>query len=94
MICQTIKNGQECGFMSKKGCGYAGGSCQVIIEACGDCGKIFEVAAEKYCTMYPSPKSKWNTGKCPSASHVKLVIAESTQKINPLKASKRANKKK
>ena len=26
MICQTIKSGIECGFMTKKGCGFNGGS--------------------------------------------------------------------
>ena len=32
MICQTIKNGIECGFMTKKGCGFNGGSCNAIID--------------------------------------------------------------
>ncbi len=92
MICQTIKNGQDCGFMTKKGCSFNGGSCHIIIDSCGECNKIFEVEARKYCKVYPNPAIKWNTGKCPTASHIKLEIAENTQKINPLKASKRASK--
>lgn len=92
MICQTIKTGQECSFMSKKGCGFNGGSCHAIIDLCSDCSKIFEVAIGKYCKVYPNPSSKWTSGKCPTASHIKRDIAEPTQKINPLKASKRANK--
>ena len=93
MFCHTVKNGFECTFMSKKGCGYFGGSCHVIIDKCNDCGKIVEYESKKYCTVYPDPTSKWNNGKCPTATHIKLEVQETTQKINPLKASKRANKK-
>lgn len=93
MICQTVKTGSECAFMSKKGCGFFGGSCHPIVDQCNECGKIFEHEAAKYCKVYPDPASKWLNGKCPTATHVKLEVKESTQKINPLKASKRANKK-
>ena len=92
MICQTIKDGQDCSFMTKKGCGYNGGSCHTILELCGDCSKIFDVSTGRYCKVYPNPASKWTTGKCPTATHTKSAVVESTQKINPLKASKRANK--
>jgi len=40
------------------------------------------------------PASRWLMGNCPRATHVKLVIKENTQKINPLKASKRASRAK
>jgi hypothetical protein len=93
MLCQTVKTGQECGFMSKKGCGFFGGSCHIIIDKCGDCAKIFDYESAKYCKVYPDPVSKWLNGKCPTATHIKLEIAETTQKVNPLKASKRASKK-
>jgi hypothetical protein len=92
MICQTIKIGQDCSFMTKKGCGYNGGSCQSIIDSCGDCNKILETATGKFCRVYPNPAGKWISRKCPTASHIKSEITESAQKINPLKASKRANK--
>ncbi|MDA8125733.1 MAG: PxxKW family cysteine-rich protein [Deltaproteobacteria bacterium] len=93
MICQTIKNGIECGFMTKKGCGFIGGACKAIVEQCDGCGKVLEVAEAKYCGVYPDPAGKWRTGKCPTATHIKLEVKEAAQKINPLKASKRANKK-
>ncbi|MEN6374466.1 MAG: PxxKW family cysteine-rich protein [Smithella sp.] len=93
MICQTVKSGSECAFMSKKGCGFFGGSCHAIVDKCNDCGKIFEYESAKYCKVYPDPASKWLNGRCPTATHVKLEVKETTQKINPLKASKRANKK-
>ncbi|HAR98834.1 MAG TPA: hypothetical protein DCS11_08090 [Syntrophus sp. (in: bacteria)] len=93
MLCQTIKTGTECAFMSKKGCGFNGGSCHVIVEKCEGCNKVMEVASGKYCRVYPDPAAKWGIRSCPTASHLKLEIKESNQKVNPLKASKRANKK-
>lgn len=92
MLCETVKKGSECAFMSKKGCGFIGGSCLPVIDKCEGCNKIIDYESGKFCKVYPDPKSKWITGNCPSASHVKLVIKEA-QKINPLKASKRASKK-
>ena len=93
MLCQTIKAGTECGFMTKKGCSYEGGACHAILESCVGCNKIAEFESGQYCKLYPEPAVKWIKGKCPSASHIKLEIKE-VQQINPLKASKRASKKK
>ncbi len=92
MICKTVKAGFECAFMTKNGCGFVNGKCQTISEQCEGCGKVFEFESEKYCKVYPEPSAKWMTGRCPTATHVKLEIKEA-QKINPLKASKRASKK-
>ena len=93
MICQTIKAGTECGLMTKKGCGFKGGACLPIVEACEGCAKVAEYAAGKYCKVYPEPAVKWLSGRCPTATHVKIEVKEAAQKINPLKASKRASKK-
>ncbi len=93
MVCQTVKADQDCAFMSKKGCGFFGGSCQAVIDKCDTCNKVIEYESKKYCNVYPHPASKWLTGKCPTATHIKLEVAEATQKINPLKASKRSSKK-
>ncbi len=93
MLCQTIKTGTECAFMTKKGCGFNGGSCHVIVEKCEGCNKVMEVASGKYCRVYPDPAAKWRAGKCPTATHLKMDVKESNQKVNPLKASKRANMK-
>ncbi|HQM44441.1 MAG TPA: PxxKW family cysteine-rich protein [Smithellaceae bacterium] len=79
--------------MSKKGCTFIGSSCAPIIDKCMECNKVFEYESGKYCKVYPDPKSKWMKGNCPTASHIKIEIKEA-QKINPLKASKRASKKK
>ncbi|OGP82238.1 MAG: hypothetical protein A2V87_03130 [Deltaproteobacteria bacterium RBG_16_58_17] len=93
MICQTIKSGAECGFMTKKGCGFNGGSCHEIIDKCEGCNKVIECETGTYCRVYPDPAGKWRTGKCPTASHLKTDVKDVAQKVNPLKASKRANKK-
>ncbi len=93
MVCQTIREGSECVFMTKKGCGFNGGSCHNVVDECGECTKIIESPTGKHCMIYPDPASKWAFGGCPSASHNKLVKTEKAEKINPLKASKRGNKK-
>ncbi|MCD6153702.1 MAG: PxxKW family cysteine-rich protein [Syntrophobacterales bacterium] len=93
MVCQTIKAGIECAFMTKKGCGFNGGSCHQIIDKCEGCNKIIEYATGKYCMIYPNPAGKWAIGGCPSASHIKNDAGARDQKINPLKASKRAARK-
>ncbi len=93
MICQTIKSGLECGFMSKKGCGFNGGSCHEIVTSCEGCNKVIVCETGSFCRVYPDPAAKWRISKCPTASHIKVEIKEASQKINPLKASKRANKK-
>ncbi len=93
MLCQTIRAGAECLFMTPKGCGYNGGSCQPIVEKCEGCQRIVQVEAGRYCSVYPNPSMKWRTGICNMATHVKIEISKQQQeKINPLKASKRAAK--
>ena len=93
MVCQTVKAGVECAFMTKKGCGFNGGSCYQIIDKCDGCNKIIEHPTGKYCMVYPAPSSKWAVGGCPTATHIKKDLAGSSQKINPLKASKRGSRK-
>ena len=41
----------------------------------------------------PDPATKWKYGNCNLATHIKNDKKETAQKVNPLKASKRANKK-
>lgn len=93
MVCQTIKAGTACVFMTKKGCGFNGGSCYQIIDKCEGCAKILEHPTGKYCMVYPDPASKWAVGGCSAATHLKKAIAGEDQKINPLKASKRGGRK-
>ena len=94
MICQTVKTGTECTFMTKKGCGFISGQCKAIAEKCEGCGRIIEWENGQYCKVYADPSSRWMLGICPSATHMKYEIKETAQKINPLKASKRASRAK
>jgi hypothetical protein len=91
MVCNNVKQGVECFFMNKNGCQFNGGSCHQIVEQCVGCQKVKEFPAGTYCLIFPEPAVKWRTGKCSMATHLaKTGTAKETQKINPLKASKRA----
>ncbi|NLN60340.1 MAG: hypothetical protein GX147_06490 [Deltaproteobacteria bacterium] len=92
MLCQTIKEGIECTFMTKRGCSFMGGTCITVVEDCVACNKIVEYPTGQYCKVYADPGSRWITGRCAIASHTARDIKESAQKINPMKASKRASK--
>ncbi len=92
MLCTSVKEGHDCFFMSKKGCGYTGGTCHSIVEECEGCQKVNEFPTGKYCIPFPDPGVKWRTGTCNMATHIKVETKKTTQKINPLKASKRAGR--
>jgi len=77
--------------MSKKGCTFNGGTCHPIVEACEGCQKAVEYPAGIYCTVFPDPAAKWRTGPCNMATHVQAT-GKKSDKLNPLKASKRASR--
>lgn len=90
MQCTSIKSGQECMFMTKAGCGYKGGICHQVVEECEGCARKFENASGVFCMVYPEPAVKWrNNGICNMATHRKVEVSKTEQKVNPLKASKR-----
>ncbi len=92
MDCITVKPGVECSFMSKKGCSFNGGSCHQIIESCTGCARVLTNDLGSFCASFPDPTIKWKRGACNFATHVKAAAAVE-QKVNPLKASKRARGK-
>ncbi len=94
MICETIRKGKDCNFMTASGCSYNGGLCHEIIESCKGCERTEEFSTKWYCTACPEPSARWKNGRCNMATHVRGEAAGAAQKINPLKASKRAHKKK
>lgn len=92
MKCTTIKDGIDCGFMTVAGCGFNGGACHPVVEACEGCDHIIELPEGLFCKTYPEPSAKWSYGVCNFATHAKADNggqATAAQKINPLKASKR-----
>ncbi len=90
MKCDTLKKGVECSFMSKKGCGFGEGHCLPVVESCSGCARTGVHEDITYCNVAPSPESKWRIGSCNFATHLEKKRVEEAQKINPLKASKRA----
>ncbi len=90
MLCQTVKKGMECFFMTQRGCQFNGGSCNPIVEQCEGCQRIQELPTGKYCLVSPDPAAKWRLGQCNMATHLKENGNKNgNKKINPLKASKR-----
>lgn len=89
MKCTTVKKGVECTFMTAKGCSFNGGSCYEILEACNGCGRSQSFEGGWYCSAAPDPSIKWKNGNCNLATHVATESTEKTQKVNPIKASKR-----
>jgi hypothetical protein len=89
MVCTSVKTGSDCFFMSKKGCGFNGGTCHTIIERCEGCQKVQEFPTGKYCSVFPDPPSKWRARNCNMATHLEVTAKQQTEKLNPLKASKR-----
>lgn len=89
MICTTVREGDDCVFMTGEGCCFNGGACLPIIDQCNGCNRTGEFETGVYCTAAPDPSLKWKNGNCNIATHVKTVAATKKQKINPIKASKR-----
>jgi len=89
MVCSSVKEGQDCFFMSKKGCGFNGGTCHIIVEECEGCQRVAEYPTGKYCMAFPDPAAKWHAGRCNMATHLQAISKKENGKVNPLKASKR-----
>ena len=64
-----------------------------IVESCQGCDRTTSIDDAVYCKSYSNPAAKWRLGICNFATHVKAEVKAGT-KVNPLKASKRASKKK
>ncbi len=90
MQCQTVLPGTECSFWTKQGCVFEGSKCQNVVEDCDGCERVVDSEIGKVCSVYPSPSFKWAHGLCNFATHKKLEIKTEEQRVNPLKASKRA----
>jgi len=89
MVCQTVKEGTECFFMTKKGCNYNGATCYTVIENCEGCDRIREYPTGEYCASYPQPENKWRSGRCNFATHIEDESEKGGKRLNALKASKR-----
>lgn len=72
---------------------YSSGSFQTVIEQCDGCDRIVDEDGATYCKVYTNPAAKWRLGICNFATHAKPEIKVVKVRINPLKAAKRASKK-
>jgi hypothetical protein len=73
---------------------YSDGRFQPVIDKCEGCSRIVEQQGTRYCKSYSSPQAKWKLGMCNFATHAKPEINVVSVRINPLKAAKRASKRK
>ncbi len=73
---------------------YSDGRFKPVIEDCDGCDRIVAVDNSKYCQTYINPEAKWRLGICNFATHKKPEIKVTKVRVNPLKAAKRASKRK
>lgn len=93
--CTTIKNGIDCRFMLKGGCGFNNSKCLTVVERCTGCAHIQEFPTGLYCDTYADPYIKWANGDCNFATHIIKRIGEPESIwVDPLKASKQKARKK
>lgn len=65
---------------------------QPIADKCEGCDRVRAFDGQNYCANFPAPATKWRMGnRCNMATHVQIERA-AAQKVNPLKAAKRASK--
>ena len=60
-----------------------------IVEQCIGCENITE---EDKCRIWVVPAAKWRTGKCPSATHVKVETKQPEQKVRVGQQKQKKNK--
>ena len=73
---------------------FKNGVFQTVVEQCEGCDRIVALEESKYCDTYANPAAKWRLGICNFATHAKPEVVIATVRINPLKAAKRASKRK
>ena len=70
------------------------GSFQPVIDKCEGCSRIMETENGKICDAYMNPAAKWRLGFCNLATHAKPEVKIVKIRVNPLKAAKRASRRK
>jgi hypothetical protein len=73
---------------------FTDGSFLPIIEQCSGCDRAVEAEGGQFCDTYMNPAAKWRLGICNFATHAKPEVQVATIRINPLKAAKRASRRK
>jgi len=73
---------------------FSEGAFLPVIDKCEGCERIVEVEGNKFCNSYTNPAAKWRIGICNFATHAKPEVKIVKIRVNPLKAAKRASKRK
>ena len=73
---------------------FSEGSFLPVIDKCEGCERIVEAEGNKYCDSYMNPPAKWRLGICNFATHAKPEVKIIKIRVNPLKAAKRASRRK
>ncbi len=73
---------------------FKNGQFQTVVEQCDGCERIVTLEEARYCDTYVNPAAKWRLGMCNFATHAKPEVEVVTVRINPLKAAKRASRRK
>ena len=73
---------------------YTAKNFKPVVEKCEGCDRVVEESGKRFCQTYLNPEAKWRLGLCNFATHAKPEITVTKVRVNPLKAAKRASKKK
>ena len=73
---------------------YTAKNFKPVVEKCEGCDRVVEESGTRFCQTYLNPEAKWRLGLCNFATHAKPEITVTKVRVNPLKAAKRASKKK
>ncbi|PIE55734.1 MAG: hypothetical protein CSA34_07915 [Desulfobulbus propionicus] len=73
---------------------YATGLFQQVIDQCDGCERVVEHEKSRYCATYVDPAAKWRLGMCNFATHARPELNVVAVRVNPLKAAKRASRRK
>ncbi|ADW18340.1 hypothetical protein Despr_2196 [Desulfobulbus propionicus DSM 2032] len=73
---------------------FSEGAFLPVIEQCEGCERIVEASGNKFCETYMNPAAKWRLGICNFATHAKPEVKVAKIRVNPLKAAKRASRRK
>ena len=70
------------------------GSFLPVIDKCEGCARIVDSESGKICDAFMNPAAKWRLGFCNLATHAKPEVKVVKIRVNPLKAAKRASRRK
>lgn len=90
--CITVRMNRFCPFMGAKQCTFTDGHCNPVVDKCEGCKNTETYNESLYCKTYMNPESMWLAGRCPMCTVQLEKVKVVEQKINPLKASKKAAK--